>query len=64
VLGLTTTTTIYLEAATYAVDVGAGGSGGATTVLGQTGFGSSIGGTRISAAGGGAGAEAQQTTAI
>jgi hypothetical protein len=30
-----------------------------TTVLGQTGFDSSIGGTRISAAGGGAGAEAQ-----
>ncbi len=59
VLGLTTTTTIYLDAATYAVDVGAGGTGGATTVLGQTGFDSSIGGTRISVAGGGAGAEAQ-----
>jgi hypothetical protein len=51
-------TTIFLEAATYAVDVGAGGSGGATTVLGQTGFGSTIGGTTISAAGGGAGGEA------
>ena len=59
VIGLTTLTTMFLEAATYAVDVGAGGSGGATTVLGQTGFDSTIGGTRISAAGGGAGAEAQ-----
>jgi hypothetical protein len=58
VIGLTTLTTMFLEAATYAVDVGAGGSGGATTVLGQTGFDSSIGGTRISVAGGGAGAEA------
>jgi hypothetical protein len=58
VIGLTTLTTMFLEAATYAVDVGAGGSGGAATVLGQTGFDSTIGGTRISAAGGGAGAEA------
>jgi hypothetical protein len=42
VIGLTTLTTMFLEAATYAVDVGAGGSGGATTALGQTGFDSSI----------------------
>jgi hypothetical protein len=59
VIGLTTLTTIFLEAATYAVDVGAGGTGGTASNIGQTGFASSIGGTRISVAGGGAGAEAQ-----
>ena len=46
--------------ATYSVDVAAGGSG--TSDNGNTGFGSSIGGTRISAAGGGRGAYALQST--
>jgi hypothetical protein len=54
VVGLTTLTTIYLEAATYAVDVGAGGAATAEQ-SGQTGFSSSIGSTIISAAGGGRG---------
>jgi hypothetical protein len=54
VVGLTTLTTIYLEAATYTIDVGAGGSAIAES-SGQTGFSSSIGSTIISAAGGGRG---------
>ena len=52
--------TIYLDATTYAVDIGAGGSGGDTTVAAvkaQAGFGSSIGtaANGIQIGGGGAG---------
>ena len=46
--------TLYLAAATYAVDVGAGGAGAANDTNGNSGAGSSIG-TVISVAGGGSG---------
>ena len=51
-VGLAATTTIYLAAGTYAVDVGAGGAGGAN--FGVVGFASYIGNI-ISACGGGGG---------
>lgn len=47
-------TTLYLSAATYAVDVGAGGTGGANNTYGTGGFGSSIG-TVFASPGGGVG---------
>jgi hypothetical protein len=51
--------TIYLSAATHAVDIGAGGAAGTINATGKIGFGSSIGsrteGVQIGGGGGGAG---------
>ena len=54
VLGINSTTTIYLPAATYTVDVGAGGAGTTEIANGGIGLKSSIG-SQISVAGGGGG---------
>ena len=53
-------TTLYLAAATYAVDIGAGGTGGANDAFGTMGLGSSIG-TVITAPGGGMGGPGNET---
>ena len=56
-------TTLYLTAATYAVDVGAGGAGAATDAIGTMGLGSSIG-SAVAVPGGGVGGPGAQAASF